>query len=170
MSAFVAQRIEHLITDQKVGGSSPSERTSIPPGHSTWGSLEEEGYLPPCAIGCAISPVERTETRTQTFAFKVTFAKLPPDVLAVGKPTAGGLEIVLDQGRSDCTDGIATSWRDRALAAVGKHLVEMLVVADELGGEGHEIEAFVVSERQAYVQSTLEDLSQCLGVVGEPGL
>jgi hypothetical protein len=30
--AFVAQRIEHLTTDQKVGGSSPSKRTlkSIP--------------------------------------------------------------------------------------------------------------------------------------------
>ncbi len=26
--AFVAQRIEHLTTDQKVGGSSPSKRTS----------------------------------------------------------------------------------------------------------------------------------------------
>ncbi len=26
--AFVAQRIEHLTTDQKVGGSNPSERTS----------------------------------------------------------------------------------------------------------------------------------------------
>jgi hypothetical protein len=25
--AFVAQRIEHLTTDQKVGGSSPSKRT-----------------------------------------------------------------------------------------------------------------------------------------------
>jgi hypothetical protein len=30
--AFVAQRIEHLTTDQKVGGSSPSKRTfSRPP-------------------------------------------------------------------------------------------------------------------------------------------
>ena len=27
--AFVAQRIEHLTTDQKVGGSSPSKRTEI---------------------------------------------------------------------------------------------------------------------------------------------
>jgi hypothetical protein len=27
--AFVAQRIEHLTTDQKVGGSSPSKRTSF---------------------------------------------------------------------------------------------------------------------------------------------
>jgi hypothetical protein len=27
--AFVAQRIEHLTTDQKVGGSSPSKRTSL---------------------------------------------------------------------------------------------------------------------------------------------
>jgi hypothetical protein len=27
-SALVAQRIEHLTTDQKVGGSSPSERAS----------------------------------------------------------------------------------------------------------------------------------------------
>jgi hypothetical protein len=27
--AFVAQRIEHLTTDQKVGGSSPSKRTKI---------------------------------------------------------------------------------------------------------------------------------------------
>ena len=26
--AFVAQRIEHLTTDQKVGGSSPSKRTN----------------------------------------------------------------------------------------------------------------------------------------------
>ncbi len=26
--AFVAQRIEHLTTDQKVGGSSPSKRTT----------------------------------------------------------------------------------------------------------------------------------------------
>jgi hypothetical protein len=33
--AFVAQRIEHLTTDQKVGGSSPSKRTfrSIPLGY-----------------------------------------------------------------------------------------------------------------------------------------
>ena len=29
-SAFVAQRIEHLTTDQKVGGSSPSKRTLLP--------------------------------------------------------------------------------------------------------------------------------------------
>ncbi len=28
--AFVAQRIEHLTTDQKVGGSSPSKRTLSP--------------------------------------------------------------------------------------------------------------------------------------------
>ena len=28
--AFVAQRIEHLTTDQKVGGSSPSKRTKRP--------------------------------------------------------------------------------------------------------------------------------------------
>jgi hypothetical protein len=28
--AFVAQRIEHLTTDQKVGGSSPSKRTLFP--------------------------------------------------------------------------------------------------------------------------------------------
>ena len=28
--AFVAQRIEHLTTDQKVGGSSPSKRTEYP--------------------------------------------------------------------------------------------------------------------------------------------
>ena len=28
--AFVAQRIEHLTTDQKVGGSSPSKRTIGP--------------------------------------------------------------------------------------------------------------------------------------------
>ena len=27
--AFVAQRIEHLTTDQKVGGSSPSKRTFV---------------------------------------------------------------------------------------------------------------------------------------------
>jgi hypothetical protein len=27
--AFVAQRIEHLTTDQKVGGSSPSKRTGV---------------------------------------------------------------------------------------------------------------------------------------------
>ena len=27
--AFVAQRIEHLTTDQKVGGSSPSKRTEM---------------------------------------------------------------------------------------------------------------------------------------------
>ncbi len=27
--AFVAQRIEHLTTDQKVGGSSPSKRTEV---------------------------------------------------------------------------------------------------------------------------------------------
>jgi hypothetical protein len=27
--AFVAQRIEHLTTDQKVGGSSPSKRTTV---------------------------------------------------------------------------------------------------------------------------------------------
>jgi hypothetical protein len=27
--AFVAQRIEHLTTDQKVGGSSPSKRTGL---------------------------------------------------------------------------------------------------------------------------------------------
>ena len=27
--AFVAQRIEHLTTDQKVGGSSPSKRTIV---------------------------------------------------------------------------------------------------------------------------------------------
>ncbi len=27
LPAFVAQRIEHLTTDQKVGGSSPSKRT-----------------------------------------------------------------------------------------------------------------------------------------------
>jgi hypothetical protein len=27
--AFVAQRIEHLTTDQKVGGSSPSKRTPL---------------------------------------------------------------------------------------------------------------------------------------------
>ena len=27
--AFVAQRIEHLTTDQKVGGSSPSKRTKL---------------------------------------------------------------------------------------------------------------------------------------------
>ena len=27
--AFVAQRIEHLTTDQKVGGSSPSKRTNL---------------------------------------------------------------------------------------------------------------------------------------------
>ena len=29
--ALVAQRIEHLTTDQKVGGSSPSERASVFP-------------------------------------------------------------------------------------------------------------------------------------------
>ena len=29
--AFVAQRIEHLTTDQKVGGSSPSKRTAVSP-------------------------------------------------------------------------------------------------------------------------------------------
>jgi hypothetical protein len=102
--------------------------------------------------------------------FTITFAKLPPDVLAVGKPIVGGLEIVLDKGRSECTNDVARSWRDLALAAVGKHLVEMLVVADELGGEGHEVEPFVVSERQAYVASTLHDLNQCLSVVGEAGL
>src|SRR5215472_6520169 len=31
--ALVAQRIEHLTTDQKVGGSSPSERAHVPAGH-----------------------------------------------------------------------------------------------------------------------------------------
>jgi len=30
LPAFVAQRIEHLTTDQKVGGSSPSKRTILP--------------------------------------------------------------------------------------------------------------------------------------------
>ena len=30
--AFVAQRIEHLTTDQKVGGSNPSERAKETPG------------------------------------------------------------------------------------------------------------------------------------------
>jgi hypothetical protein len=97
--------------------------------------------------------------------FTITFAKLPPDVLAVGKPINRDLEIVLDKGRYECTDSVARSWRDRALAAVGKHLVEMLVVADELGGEGHEVEPFVVSQRQACVQSALEDLS-LVGVAG----
>jgi hypothetical protein len=29
VTALVAQRIEHLTTDQKVGGSSPSERASV---------------------------------------------------------------------------------------------------------------------------------------------
>jgi hypothetical protein len=38
MSAFVAQRIEHLITDQKVGGSSPSERTKFLAPSSTDGA------------------------------------------------------------------------------------------------------------------------------------
>jgi hypothetical protein len=35
-TALVAQRIEHLTTDQKVGGSSPSERATYPQirGHS----------------------------------------------------------------------------------------------------------------------------------------
>jgi hypothetical protein len=32
--ALVAQRIEHLTTDQKVGGSSPSERATESPGQS----------------------------------------------------------------------------------------------------------------------------------------
>src|SRR5215471_12535995 len=36
--ALVAQRIEHLTTDQKVGGSSPSERATYPQvrGHFLW--------------------------------------------------------------------------------------------------------------------------------------
>jgi hypothetical protein len=38
-----------------------------------------------------------TEASNPAHRFNVTFAKLPPDVLAVGKPTANGLEIVLDQ-------------------------------------------------------------------------
>jgi hypothetical protein len=110
-----------------------------------------------------------SEVAATTLTLRVTFAKLPPDVLAVGKPIVDGLEIVLDKGRSECTDDVARCWRDRALAAVGKHLVEMLVVAEELGG-GHEIEPFVVGDRQAYVQSTLEDLSQCLSLVGVAAL
>jgi len=42
--AFVAQRIEHLTTDQKVGGSSPSKRTliSIPPNHKGRPRIEFE--------------------------------------------------------------------------------------------------------------------------------
>ena len=34
VTALVAQRIEHLTTDQKVGGSSPSERATESPGRS----------------------------------------------------------------------------------------------------------------------------------------
>ena len=37
--AFVAQRIEHLTTDQKVGGSSPSKRTETQEAFTTsWAS------------------------------------------------------------------------------------------------------------------------------------
>ncbi len=39
--APVAQRIEHLTTDQKVGGSNPSGRTSKTPAHSMF----ELGFL-----------------------------------------------------------------------------------------------------------------------------
>ena len=37
--AFVAQRIEHLTTDQKVGGSSPSKRTGIRFGYQIEGNF-----------------------------------------------------------------------------------------------------------------------------------
>ena len=78
----------------------------------------------------------------------------------------GGLEIVLDKGRSECTDVVATSWRDRAPAAVGTHLLEMLVAAEEFG-EGHENWA-VCCRRASGVRcaSTLEGFVECLNVIG----
>jgi hypothetical protein len=45
--ALVAQRIEHLTTDQKVGGSSPSERATFPAGQGhIGGHCQWPGYGP----------------------------------------------------------------------------------------------------------------------------
>ncbi len=43
--AFVAQRIEHLTTDQKVGGSSPSKRTFFYLALSFWVGLDIRDLL-----------------------------------------------------------------------------------------------------------------------------
>jgi hypothetical protein len=44
----------------------------------------------------------------------------------------------------------------------------MMVVAEEAGASGHEIEPFVITGECAYVASTLVDLSGCFNIVGEP--
>ena len=47
--ALVAQRIEHLTTDQKVGGSSPSERAQVTGQFRSW----DEPFTGPCAATSA---------------------------------------------------------------------------------------------------------------------
>ena len=111
-----------------------------------------------------------TNTVNTRLLLTIAYADLPPDVLAVGKPIDLGLEVVLTnkalvEGPDDA--GNARFWRDKALAAVGRHLVGMLVVAEEVGGEGHEVEPFVISEEVAYVASAIEELGRCLAVVGQ---
>ncbi len=108
-----------------------------------------------------------TDSASSSFSFSVTFAKLPGDVLAVGRPSQSGLELVLtekaDDGPEEATN--ARFWRDKVLDAVGRHLMAMAVVSHELGS-AHEVEPFIVSEECAYIQSTIQELSECLSVVG----
>jgi hypothetical protein len=54
--ALVAQRIEHLTTDQKVGGSSPSERATVPAGQRHHASLLE---APPSSSGRILAASSR---------------------------------------------------------------------------------------------------------------
>ena len=57
VTALVAQRIEHLTTDQKVGGSSPSERATYPQVRATFsgvrgGLLACMGPVSPTGVKC----------------------------------------------------------------------------------------------------------------------
>ena len=171
--AFVAQWIEHLTSDQTVGSSSLSERASIPPGSEPKLTVSAHMSSSNGDIHGDISSSEHPDTArntpTQTLSFTVTFGDFSSDVLAVGKPVIGGLEIVLDQKSPTCSAEVSDHWRDRAFAGVARHLIDMMVVAEECGS-GHEIEPFVITEACAYVESTIHHLNQCLGVVGEAGL
>jgi hypothetical protein len=104
---------------------------------------------------------------TTNLTFNVTYADLPSDVLAVGRPSPCGLELVLptkaDDGPDDAVN--ARFWRDKALEGVAKHLMAVAVVSTELGSP-HEVEAFIVTEQTTFIASAIHELAGCLNVVG----
>ncbi len=71
--APVAQRIEHLTTDQKVGGSNPSGRTAKTPAHSMF----ELGFL--FVLGARWRPFSRLlELKNTKTAGSENLLKVPP--------------------------------------------------------------------------------------------